>query len=77
LSHNNQKDKIMYGIFLIAELGRVKNVFDKNAPYDLLWETSERIYQEFQDSEFNNLNKSEYDAISDYLDTFDKINLEN
>ncbi len=65
----------MYGVFLIAELGRLKNVFDKNAPCDLLWEASEKLYQEFEDSKFNDLSKSEYDAISDYLDTLDKINL--
>jgi len=67
----------MYGVFLIAELGRLKNVFDKEAPYDLLWEASESLYKEFEDSKFNDPNKSEYDAISDYLDTLDKINLED
>lgn len=67
----------MYGVFLIAELGRLNNVFDKEAPYDLLWEASESLYKEFEDSRFNDPNKSEYDAISDYLSTLDKINLEN
>lgn len=57
----------MYGVFLIAELGRLKNVINPNLEYDLIWETSQAIYNDFLKSNFNDNNKSEYDCISDYL----------
>jgi len=57
----------MYATFLIAELGRIKGIFNPNLEYDLLWETAQAIYQDFLISNFNDPNKGEYDCISDYL----------
>ena len=58
----------MYGVFLIAELGRVKGVLDKNTEYDILWDTAIEMYNYFENSIFNVDTKSEYDCIIDYLD---------
>ena len=63
----------MYGVFLIAELGRLKNVINPNLEYDLIWETSQAIYNDFLKSNFNDHNKSEYDCISDYLNHLKQI----
>ena len=66
----------MYGVFLIAELGRLKGIFKPHVEYDLLWETSEAMYKEFLDSAFNKADQSEYDCISDYLNAQPKAVLE-
>jgi hypothetical protein len=65
----------MYGVFLIAELGRLKGIFNPNLEYDLLWETSEAMYKDFVGSSFDTETKSEYDCISDYLNTLPKVEL--
>jgi hypothetical protein len=66
----------MYGVFLIAELGRLKGVLSKTLEYDLLWEQAESIYKDFVGSSFDTETKSEYDCISDYLNTLPKLKLE-
>jgi hypothetical protein len=66
----------MYGVFLIAELGRLRGIFKPNLEYDLLWETSEAMYKDFLDSPFNKETQGEYDCISDYLNTLPKAELE-
>lgn len=66
----------MYGVFLIAELGRLKGVFNPNTEYDLLWESSEAMYEDFLNSPFNKETIGEYDCISDYLNSKPKMELE-
>jgi hypothetical protein len=67
----------MYGVFLIAELGRLKGVLDKDSEYDLLWETASGMYKEFEKSEFNVDTKGEYDCIVDYLNSIETYTIVN
>ena len=57
-----------YGKFLMGELARAKNLIDKELEYDLMFETIEAMYKDFNNSTFSLADKSEYDCIVDYLD---------
>jgi hypothetical protein len=57
-----------YGTFLMGELARAKNIIDKELEYDLMFETIEAMYKDFNNTTFSLADKSEYDCIVDYLD---------
>ena len=54
-----------YSFFLISKLFDVYH--HRDAEYDLLFEEVEWAYIDFNKSQYNDSNKSEYDCICDYL----------
>jgi len=56
-----------YGKFLMGELAKEKNLIDKGLEYDLMFETIEAMYKDFNNTKFSLADKSEYDCIIDYL----------
>jgi hypothetical protein len=51
----------------MGELAKEKNLIDKGLEYDLMFETIEAMYKDFNNSTFSLADKSEYDYIIDYL----------
>ena len=56
-----------YGIFLTIELARCMGIIDPKLEYDLTWETGEGLYYQYEGSEFDNNDESEYDCIHKFL----------
>ena len=57
-----------YQIFLMIELARIAGIIDVQSEYDATWEQGEALYKEFENSEFNNPNVPEYEAIKAFLE---------
>ncbi len=57
-----------YSIFLMVELARALNVIDQKLEYDTTWERGQELYAEFQKSEYNDMEKAEYECIEDFLE---------
>lgn len=64
-----------YQIFLMIELARIAGIIDVQAEYDVTWEQGEALCKEFENSEFNNSNVPEYEAIETFLE--DKFSTTN
>lgn len=58
-----------YNIFLMLELARLKGVISKTLEYDTMWGEATALREDFDNSKYNDENKSEYDAILEFLDT--------
>jgi hypothetical protein len=56
-----------YSQFLFSQLLRDLIFTANEKEYDLLFELSNNLYNNFENSEENKLNKSEYDCIVDYI----------
>jgi hypothetical protein len=52
-----------YSIFCIAS----QLLNGREDELDLVWQDANELYDEFLNSEFNNVNKSELDCINDFL----------
>ena len=56
-----------YEVFLMIMLAQSKGLLSTESEYDLLWETGCGMVNDFEKSEFNNVDKGLYDCIIDYL----------
>ena len=54
-----------YSEFLFTQL--LRDVAGVQVEYDVLWEESDAIYKIYEDSEFNNPNKPEYECMVDFI----------
>lgn len=54
-----------YSEFLFTQL--LRDVAGVQIEYDVLWEESDAIYKIYEDSEFNNPNKPEYECMVDFI----------
>jgi hypothetical protein len=57
-----------YSIYLMIELAKACELLPKEYEYDLCWNDGNRLYNEFEGSSFDDEDKSEYDAINDFLE---------
>jgi hypothetical protein len=60
-----------YPIFMIGYDFILKQLKNNNIPTDDAYRICERVYNDFLSSKFNDENQSEYDCISDFIDTID------
>ena len=58
-----------YGVFLIVEIARDMGIINRALESDLTWEQACGLYEEFEESEFDNDTKGEYECIQDFLKT--------
>lgn len=58
---------IGYQVFVMIELAKVYNVLDSQQEYDSQWEMGERLFVEFDTSEFNDPKQPEYDCMEKFL----------
>ena len=56
-----------YSIFLMIELAKINGIINKNLAYDLMWNKGSELYNEFQNSAFDNPEISEYECIHTFL----------
>ena len=59
-----------YSEFLFTQL--LRDVAGVQVEYDVLWNRSDAIYKIYEDSEFNNPNKPEYECMVNYLQSLPK-----
>jgi hypothetical protein len=56
-----------YGAFVVAQLLQEISPSHKDLAYDYLYSDAIKIYKDFEQSFYNDSNKSEYDCIHSYL----------
>lgn len=56
-----------YNEFLFTQLLSCYNEDFSKLPYDVMYEKGKELYQDFENSEYNNETVSEYDCIESYL----------
>lgn len=64
-----------YQIFVMVELARIAGLIEKTLEYDTTWEKAEKLYSEFQSSEFDDPNEPEYECIEKFLANYAEIEL--
>lgn len=57
-----------YPVFIMYEQLNMKGFFESELGLDEIWEICCEHYANFDDSKYNNQDKSEYDCIVDYVD---------
>lgn len=57
-----------YSIFLMVELARCFGLIEPKLEYDRTWEMGKDLYEQFEDSKFNDENESEYQCIHNFLE---------
>lgn len=63
-----------YQIFIMVELARIAGLIEKELEYDTTWETAEKLYSEFQNSEYDDSNEPEYECIEKFLSDYKSVN---
>lgn len=63
-----------YQIFIMVELARIAGLIEKELEYDTTWETAEKLYSEFQNSEYDDSNEPEYECIEKFLSDCKSVN---
>jgi hypothetical protein len=66
-----------YSIYLMIQLAQATGVISKELEYDLAWMQGSDLVVEFEDSDFNDGKKSEYDAMLDFLSSKEKTAFRN
>lgn len=56
-----------YDFYLFARLCLDKGLIDKNAEYEIAFDATIRYYEEFVDSDYNDLEEPYYDCIVDFI----------
>ena len=56
-----------YETFLTHQLAVLTGIIDETEAYDIQWEQAEKLYKEFINSDFDDLNESQYDCLQEFL----------
>ena len=66
---NEPAPEMGYHYYLMLELAKCYGIIPMNGAYDEAWGKAQQLYAEFQESDFDDANFSEYECIENFLRT--------
>lgn len=65
-----------YQIFVMIELARIAGVIENGIEYDTTWNLGEKLFSEFQGSEFDDDKEPEYECMEKFLSAYNQKEFE-